>query len=108
MNRLWRCFGNVVTLLVLAAGAAQSATFVILDSPPGEPLGSGIDRTLTSADGGFSGYESAYGPGVRITFQDANGYWNFEFVAPTGQTTSHGAFWHCMQGTGWKEVCGFA
>src|SRR5438046_2114850 len=23
-------------------------------------------------------------------------------VAPTGQTTSHGAFSQCMQGTGWK------
>ena len=27
-------------------------------------------------------------------------------VAPTGQTTSHGAFSHCMHGTGWKNVTG--
>ena len=25
-------------------------------------------------------------------------------VAPTGQTSSHGAFSHCMHGTGWKYV----
>ena len=28
-------------------------------------------------------------------------------VAPTGQTTSQGAFSHCMHGTGWKYVFGF-
>src|SRR6266852_9213945 len=27
-------------------------------------------------------------------------------VAPTGHTCSHGAFSHCWQGTGWKNVGG--
>src|SRR5258708_34539536 len=29
-------------------------------------------------------------------------------VAPTGQTCSHGAFSHCWQGTGWKNVSGLS
>lgn len=73
-----------------ACDPVQGATFILLDSEPGDFIGRGITQTFTLADGNMTA-----GPigsrGVSVAFNGAS-RWTFSFVAAQGQDFGIGAY----------------
>lgn len=79
--------GLVLSALTIAplATAASPATFVTLESQPGDFIGQGITQTFSPGDGTFQ-VSTTFGGGVSVFFHTTNfsSFWSLDFGPPTG------------------------
>jgi hypothetical protein len=65
---------------LLLASPSRAATFVELDSQPGDPIGNGEHRILTPAEGEF--YGSNMGSNAGLTVSGPGVFYTFDFTGP--------------------------
>src|SRR5260370_11735342 len=77
----------VATLALASNATGSTATFITLNSQPGDYIGGGITQTFTPGDGTFT-VNTVYNDGVDVSFQTANYscFWSLEFGPQNGQT----------------------
>lgn len=74
----------------LIASPSRAATFVELDSQPGDWIGNGEHRVLTPADGEF--YGSHMGSNAGLTVSGPGVFYTFDFTGPLGQPLVPGRY----------------
>src|SRR5260370_434452 len=77
----------VATLALASNATGSTATFITLNSQPGDYIGGGITQTFTPGDGTFT-VNTVYNDGVDVSFHTANysSFWSLEFGPQNGQT----------------------
>lgn len=86
---MMKCFVVLVlTTLTIAplAAAASPATFLTLQSQPGDFIGQGVTQTFSPGDGTFQ-VNTVFGGGVSVFFHTASfsSFWSLEFGPPAGE-----------------------
>jgi hypothetical protein len=88
----------VATLLASTTGAYAQTTLLSLNSQPGDYIGQGQQRTLTTADGQFSA-STNYDNGVSLSFRGTNtaAWWYLDFAGPGNLRLSPGVYEHATR-----------
>ena len=68
----------------------QGATFIFLDSQPGDYIGGGVQQTFTLADGPITAHR--IGNGVSVNLNGGSHFWFLEFAAPNNATLVPGSY----------------
>ena len=86
------------TMMCLLAGAlslltsrGESATFLSLDSQPGDYIGQGQQQTLTTVDGSFTATRN-FDNGVSVSFNGGTQFWSLDFAAPNAAALAVGTY----------------
>lgn len=87
----------LLTAIAWAPAAAAGETLLVLASQPGDYIGAGQQRVITSADADFTAVRNSYN-GVSISANDFNRpnpvytFWYVDLAAPLGAELSVGAY----------------
>src|SRR2546428_10434073 len=84
---------TVLASSLCLASAAHAGTLLFLNSQPGDYIGQGTGRLITSADGTFTASRN-FDNGVNVDFSGntPGDFWSVDFAAPTNATLVPGAY----------------